>query len=92
MASEHDAFFAAPSEYGWNDHQVNLIDNMPKFDEFSRDPASLMWLNIALLDNESTISERLVALDALRSYWRSKWGYEFDDFFDWKGWREWVSP
>lgn len=87
-----DAFHQSPSDYGWDEKQISFISSMPRYNEFSHDTQSLMWLEIAYMDREAAISERTIAIEALRSYWEERWGYSFDEFFDWAGWRGWVSP
>jgi len=71
---------------------MSLIEQLPRFSEFVEDPTSVMWLQTAFLDKDSSVAERIVARDAIEEYWIDQWGYNFGDYFDWEGWREWVSP
>lgn len=86
-----DAFHSSYVGYGWDNTQLSFISSMPHYEEFIHDTQSLLLLEIAFMDRDSAISERLVALDMLRDYWSEKWDYDFDDFFDYAAWREWIS-
>lgn len=85
-------FFEDHNPFDWDSDVERMLKSMPDYKQFMQDPVSQMLLHAALFDYDVEAGERLVARHMIQEYWEDHWGYEFDDFFDWDGWRDWVSP
>ncbi len=90
FGEEYDWTFDDRNIMGWDNREFHFIENLPNFDEVLNDSFALNLINAAYMDFDSRTAQEW--RDLLSEYWQDEFGYDFDDYFDWEGWREWISP
>lgn len=85
-------FFDRHNSFDWGDKEETLFTSLPKWQDIMNDPMAMVLLHAGLFDLDATIAERNVAQAMIDEYWPEEFGYDFDEFFDWDGWREFLSP
>jgi hypothetical protein len=78
-----------PGMNDWSYVEFGLFDsmasgNMPLYN----DPYAQNLYDAALFDHDISSGDRAIVLDSLRDYMWDEYGVDFDDVFDWGGYRE----
>jgi hypothetical protein len=88
MAWDDDYFVPA----SWSDRQASLYDELVGGDPVIAGDANLRFLyQEALYDLDLRPYEREIVLEALEDYLMQEYGINFDDIFDWEGYRAWYE-
>jgi len=73
----------------WGDIEFGLFDNMAGHNEaLYQDQWVQTLYDAALFEHDISSSDRVVILNQLRDYMWDEYGIDFDDAFDWDGFRE----
>lgn len=73
----------------WSDVEFNLFDGMTQSnDSLYQDQWVQTLYDAALFGHDVSGSDRAAVLNALRDYMWDEYGMDFDDVFDWEGYRE----
>lgn len=73
----------------WGDIEFNLFENMAGYDDRMYSDWRVQNLyDAALFDYDVSSSDRTAILNTLRDYMWDEYGVDFDDVFDWEGFRE----
>lgn len=88
MAND-DEYFVPADWYGAEkDLYDSLVDGDP---ELGNDHTLQLLFDVALFDSDIRPEEREGAMDVLIEYLWDEYGLDFDDIFDWDGYREWYE-
>lgn len=73
----------------WSDIEFNLFDQMAGPNESLYEDQWVQTLyDAALFDHDVSSEDRSAILNELRDYMWDNYGVDFDDVFDWEGFRE----
>jgi hypothetical protein len=73
----------------WGDIEFNLYDNMAGYhDALYADQWLQTLYDAALFNHDVSTEDRTVILNHLRDYMWDNYGMDFDNVFDWDGFRE----
>lgn len=75
---------------GWQQREFEFIERLPNLQEVLNDDFALRLIDAAYITFESDTVNAWRQM--LADYWTDTFGYDFDEYFDWESWREWVSP
>lgn len=76
----------------WSDEQADLYDSLLGGNGAIAGDQQLQFLyQEALYDMELSPMDREIVLEMLEDYLWSEYGIDFDDVFDWDGYREWYE-
>lgn len=84
-----DEYFVPAS---WDRDQADLYDELVGSDPVIAADNNLQFLyQEALYDLDLRPYERAIVLEALEEYLWEEYGIDFDDVFDWEGYKEWYE-
>lgn len=90
MARDDDFDYFVPAD--WYGAEKDLYDSLVNGDPILGEDRTLQLLyDVALFDHDIRPDERDAAMDALQEYMWDEYGLDFDDVFDWDGYREWYE-
>jgi hypothetical protein len=76
-------------EDSWSNYEINLFDDMTSHNSRMADDEMLQNLyDAALFNHDVSKSDRAVVLNFMRDYMWDNYGMDFDQAFDWDGFRE----
>lgn len=82
--------YYVPSD--WYGAEKDLYDNLINGDPVLGEDRTLQLLfDVALFDADIRPEEREAVMDELVDYLWEEYGLDFDDVFDWDGYREWYE-
>lgn len=88
MAND-DEYFVPDDWYGAEkDLYDSLVDGDP---ELGNDHTLQLLFDVALFDSDIRPEEREGAMDVLIEYLWDEYGLDFDEIFDWEGYRDWYE-
>lgn len=88
MANDDDYY--VPSD--WYGAEKDLYDDLINGDPVLGEDRTLQLLfDVALFDADIRPEEREAVMDELVDYLWEEYGLDFDDVFDWDGYREWYE-
>lgn len=90
MANSDDFDYYIPDD--WYGAEKDLYDSLVNGDPILGNDHTLQLLyDVALFDHDIRPEERDMAMDALVDYLWDEYGIDFDEVFDWEGYREWYE-
>lgn len=73
----------------WSEIEFQLFDNMAGHNEAMYEDRWIQTLyDAALFEHDVSSADRTAILGSLRDYMWDEYGMDFDDVFDWDGFRE----
>ncbi len=76
----------------WYEEEERLFDHLLGGDTFlGNDPELQDMFDTAYFDPDATTEDRYMAREDIRDYLLDEYGIDFDQYFDWEGWRDWYE-
>jgi hypothetical protein len=77
----------------WNSAEADLFEDMARHGspEMADDGMLQLLFDTALFDMELSPASRDAVLDSLYDYVWDEYHFDFDEIFDWEGYREWYN-
>lgn len=85
MANDDD--WLAPN-LEWSDRQEHLFEQMAHDTDVLDDELLQQVFDVGWFNQDIGHDERMAAREWVESYIAEVYGFDFDDYFDWKSWRE----
>ena len=86
----HDDDYFVPED--WYGPEADLFDDLINGDPVLGDDHKLQLLyDLALFDSDIRPEERDAVYETLQEYLWEEYGIDFDDEFDWDGYRDWYE-
>lgn len=90
MGWDDDYDYFVPAS--WSESEANLYDELVGGNPDIAGDHRLQFLyDAALFHTELSPPDRQIILDALKEYMWDEYSIDFDDAFDWDGYREWYE-
>lgn len=90
VASSDDFDYFVPND--WYGAEKDLYDSLVNGDPVLGSDRTLQMLyDVALFDKDIRPDEREAIMDELVDYLWREYGLDFDDAFDWDGYRDWYE-
>jgi hypothetical protein len=77
--------------YGWEEEVAHLWDDVTVGDGWEHDSYGKMLFETAYVERDVSPDVRAAAREMLESWFEDRYGYAFDEQFDWDDWREWYE-